>query len=74
MRTSIPKKFLPNKNVYVGMAVEQSLHYCLSESKMPQLDCLEYGQPLGSNVCHPYIAMGQEFMRVNNVCFIVLGH
>ena len=33
------------------MAVEQSLHYCLSESKMLQLDSLEYYvQPLGSNV------------------------
>ena len=25
----IPKKFIPNKNGYVGMAVEHSLHYCL---------------------------------------------
>ena len=27
--------FLPNKNGYVGMAVELPLHYCLSESMMP---------------------------------------
>ena len=25
--TSIPKKFVPNKNGYVGMAVEQSLQF-----------------------------------------------
>ena len=27
--TSIPKKIVPNKNGYIGMAYEQSLHYCL---------------------------------------------
>ena len=41
------------------MAVEQSLHYCLSESKMTFWNI--YGQPLGSMYglfnCHPYTAI-----------------
>ena len=40
-KQAIQKKFVPNKNGYVGMSVEQSLHYCLSESKM--IICNIYG-------------------------------
>ena len=59
---------------YVGMSVEQSLHYCLSDSMMPQLKSLKYGQLLCSNVgllnCHPYIAIfiWDNFFFFLNAC------
>ena len=54
----------------MAVELEQSLHYCLSESKMPQLDNLEYmaslwAVMLGLFNCHPYIVI---FIWDNKEC------
>ena len=46
------------KNGYVRMAVEQSLHYCLSESKMIGISMASFWEVMyGLFNCHPYIAI-----------------
>ena len=67
-------QIVPNKNSYVKMtveqnknsklttirmAVEQSLHYCLSESKMPYVTRMAILLVImcGLFNCHPYIAI-----------------
>ena len=48
--TSIPKKFVPNKTGYVGIAIEQSVHYCpyAGHRYSKQLSLIQTGSNVGT--------------------------
>ena len=49
-KQAFQKKFVPYKNGYVGMAVEQSVHYCPKAGNIPNCLAMVFLTQTGSNV------------------------